>query len=869
MSFSNGNLKKLIQNLSKTPNEYEWTATAGQTIYTLPPSTNYNPASNWFTVEVGGTTLADSQVSKDSPTQFTLLVNTADIPAGLTVVARWVETTIPATMGHHSTHEAGGYDELDITKLKNYNQVVNAANEYEWTANAGQLTYVMPANTTYDPTSKWLDVTAGGAPIPDSAIQKDSATQFTLLLDPSLIPAGVKIVARWIDAFLPATGGHHVTHEAGGYDEIDITKLKNYNLITKVPNEYEWTATAGQLTYVMPANLSYDPTTKWLEVTVGGAPVADSLIQKDSATQFTLLVNSSMIPAGVIVAARWVDTYIAATAGHHGSHEAGGYDEVDVTKLKNYSSSIASPLADIATNVKTNGITDPTGILDSTTAIQTALNQGGRVIIPSGTYLAGSLVIPSDTQLIGIGKVTIKHNLATGFVATGWDRAMITSGNQPIYTDPSASTRTNAQGVVSNITIENITFDGQNQAVKGVQFIAADYVNVKDVTVKNTQQCSVDLIGIRWSKFNILVDNCAGDAFSLTDKYFGGKRSFSTQVTFDHCIAQNSGSTPSVSDPVPSPFEISDGPSNVYFIYCKALNNNGCGFDFHIHTSDWDLTNINCINCESIGNTMTAINPDVAGFRLGQCPAGSSFKNITYDNCISIGSQVAFKNSAGAEAGYKENVTIKGGYWENTFVSDGTVNVNNSIMYIGKQFRSFKILDANLMGSIDSLAFYTYGTGDGLKISNPTMKGCYVPLYLTHIGGRVELSKVTADVTNPSNALSSIFMSVEADDVIIDGIIAKLDVSKYSSSILRIISTKKNSISGVLLENTGTLGGNAIQFDTVGMATLTGCNIKNFSNGVFFSNTSTSIVSVGNNFKGCTNKYSSTPAYLTDIGNAI
>lgn len=509
------------------------------------------------------------------------------------------------------------------------------------------------------------------------------------------------------------------------------------------------------------------------------------------------------------------------------------------------------------------------GVTDDTSAIQSLINSYRTVIFPEGTYLVGALTIPSNTKLMGIGNVIFKHNLATGFVATGWDRAMITTANQPIFTDSTLPSRTNAQGVVSNITIENITLDGVNQSVKGLQILAGDYIQTKNLTVKNTGNCSVDLVGVRYSYFNFLIDNCAQDPCSITDKYFGGKRGFSTDVTFEDCIVQNSGSAPSTSDSVPSPYEISDGPSNIYYINCKALNNNGCGFDAHIHTSDWDLININYIDCEAIGNTMTTINPDVAGFRLGQCPAGSTFKDLTYDNCTSKGSQVAFKNSAGAEAGYKENITIIGGHYENTFTTDGTINVNNSVIYLGKQFRAVKIDDVNLVGSIDSTAIYTYGTGDGLKLSNVSSKGSYVALDLTHAGGRVEINKLSIDPSLPSNALSTVFIAIECDDVVVDGVIAKIDISKYSSSIFRLINTKKNSISKILLENTGTLGGNAIQFDTVDVASMMGCVIKNFSNGVFFSNTSNAIVAVGNNFHGCTNKFSASPSYLTDVGNAI
>lgn len=543
-------------------------------------------------------------------------------------------------------------------------------------------------------------------------------------------------------------------------------------------------------------------------------------------------------------------------------------NQSDLTTTNQNVSTNASLLADIAINVRNNGTIDPTGVVDSTTAIQTALNKSGRVIIPSGTYLVGALTMPSYTQLIGIGKVTFKHNMSTGFVTSGWNRAMITNANQPTYADPSATTRPNVQGVVTNISIENIIFDGNGQAVQGIQLTAVDYFTAKNVTIKNLTQATTYFVGLRYSKLtDCLADTCAGDAFAITDKHFGGKRGFSFDVTFENCTVQNCGSTPSVSDPIPSMYEISDGPTHINFINCKAINNNGCGFDFHIHTTDWDLQNISLVNCKSINNTMTTNAIGVTGFVLGQCPLGSTFKNITYENCISIGSQTAFASLPGSELGYKENVSILGGYWENSFANG--ISTNNSVIYLGKQFRSFKISNANLVGVTDSYGFYSYSVGDGVKIDNVTIKGCYIPLGLTHSGGKAEINNTSMTVTSPSSTLSTVCVALEADDVVVNGMILNLDASKYSSSIIRIISDKKVSASNILLENTGTLGGNAIQFDTVGMGTLTGCIIKNFTNGVFFSNTSTQIVSVGNNFKGCTSKYNSTPAYLIDVGNAI
>jgi hypothetical protein len=113
--------------------------------------------------------------------------------------------------------------------------------------------------------------------------------------------------------------------------------------LSKVANTYEWTATSGQLVYTLPSGTNLND--KWLEVAVGGATLPSSLVRVDSATQLTLLVNSTDIPTGIKVTARWVEPFIPATTGHKNTHEKGGFDEIDVTKLKNYQENIGTPLS--------------------------------------------------------------------------------------------------------------------------------------------------------------------------------------------------------------------------------------------------------------------------------------------------------------------------------------------------------------------------------------------------------------------------------------------------------------------------------------------------------------------------------------------
>ncbi|QPX71663.1 hypothetical protein [Bacillus phage SP8] len=65
------------------------------------------------------------------------------------------------------------------------------------------------------------------------------------------------------------------------------------------------------------------------------------------------------------------------------------------------------------------------------------------------------------------------------------------------------------------------------------------------------------------------------------------------------------------------------------------------------------------------------------------------------------------------------------------------------------------------------------------------------------------------------------------------------------------------------------LGGNCIQLDTIGEGVLTGNLIKNFTNAVYLSNTSNSVLSTGNNFKGCVASVNATQSFYTEANNVL
>ncbi|WP_310877179.1 M14 family metallopeptidase [Priestia megaterium] len=122
----------------------------------------------------------------------------------------------------------------DLSQLPNY---------YEWTANAGQLKYTLPNGTSYNPSVKSLIINVGGGTLEPSKVSMLSSTEFSLNLSTSDITAGMKVVARWSQPIVPTGTGstgnggiHHLSHELGGTDEINLTNLKGYqeNVANKI-----------------------------------------------------------------------------------------------------------------------------------------------------------------------------------------------------------------------------------------------------------------------------------------------------------------------------------------------------------------------------------------------------------------------------------------------------------------------------------------------------------------------------------------------------------------------------------------------------------------------------------------------------------
>lgn len=116
---------------------------------------------------------------------------------------------------------------VQIANINDVNSIQTPSvipNSYSWISTDGQDTFSIPSGKFFD--IKLMSVTVGGVIQPNITLINDTTFQL-----PEPLNIGVNVYVEWYESAVPITGGHHTTHEVNGSDEIDITKLKNYDTL--------------------------------------------------------------------------------------------------------------------------------------------------------------------------------------------------------------------------------------------------------------------------------------------------------------------------------------------------------------------------------------------------------------------------------------------------------------------------------------------------------------------------------------------------------------------------------------------------------------------------------------------------------------
>lgn len=145
------------------------------------------------------------------------------------------------------------------------------------------------------------------------------------------------------------------------------------------------------------------------------------------------------------------------------------------------------------------------GITDDTEAIQAAINVGKHVSFPAGTYLISDSIMLHSNLIID-GEGTIKH------------------------TAPNKSFKTETDGVYNNITIRDITIDGDGQLMaRGIAISGGQTIRIENVTIKDCGQFP--------TSGNILDDASSGGyGIVISSKFY-----LSTDVVISGCTITRIG----------------------------------------------------------------------------------------------------------------------------------------------------------------------------------------------------------------------------------------------------------------------------------------------------------------------------------------
>ncbi len=110
---------------------------------------------------------------------------------------------------------------------------------------------------------------------------------------------------------------------------------------------------------------------------------------------------------------------------------------------------------------------------------------GGTIVIPPGVYSLNSMIhIKPRTQILAYGVTVIATSANAGFDVPAFQGGTFSA---------------------DNVTIEGLTFDGQNIATHGIQYYATSFAHLKDVNVIRCASHGIRLTGAQWSQHDNVV----------------------------------------------------------------------------------------------------------------------------------------------------------------------------------------------------------------------------------------------------------------------------------------------------------------------------------------------------------------------------
>ena len=343
---------------------------------------------------------------------------------------------------------------------------------------------------------------------------------------------------------------------------------------------------------------------------------------------------------------------------------------------------------------------DPTGIADSTTAIQTAassLTSGGTLYFPRGTYKVSAVINFTDKTTIfgdGIGATLIQGTSGN------------TGGIFSFSSGTSAVDRVYAS--IRDLSIDGATvLDTTSTLLSGGQF--AQWVNTGGkfcISVNNTDQVLIDNVKLTNSGYGVIVSTCNNailQNFEISGTQWDGVSTYSIQ---ENLTLQN--------------FTIS------------AAGRNGCGLfngKENITVQNFNISNCWCegIEVEQYDAAITLKQVTISNGWLNDCGAFAQVETYgtnslgVIENCTIAGakSHPGFNNLTTGEADQQYNLS-SGTYWTGTpsFPVPNAPGSWPNIRYSGIQFEGLHGVARNNSFINISLVAGAFAYGDANAAPN-------------------------------------------------------------------------------------------------------------------------------------------------------
>ena len=343
---------------------------------------------------------------------------------------------------------------------------------------------------------------------------------------------------------------------------------------------------------------------------------------------------------------------------------------------------------------------DPTGIADSTTAIQTAassLTSGGTLYFPRGTYKVSAVINFTDKTTIfgdGIGATLIQGTSGN------------TGGIFSFSSGTSAVDRVYAS--IRDLSIDGATvLDTTSTLLSGGQF--AQWVNTGGkfcISVINTDQVLIDNVKLTNSGYGVIVSTCNNailQNFEISGTQWDGVSTYSIQ---ENLTLQN--------------FTIS------------AAGRNGCGLfngKENITVQNFNISNCWCegIEVEQYDAAITLKQVTISNGWLNDCGAFAQVETYgtnslgVIENCTIAGakSHPGFNNLTTGEADQQYNLS-SGTYWTGTpsFPVPNAPGSWPNIRYSGIQFEGLHGVARNNSFINISLVAGAFAYGDANAAPN-------------------------------------------------------------------------------------------------------------------------------------------------------